>query len=216
MGRSLVFRGFPQAGIGLFLALGVGLVACGRSTPAPELTALPLSAGAELASIDTSPTVTASPTDLGYDYQAPNDSFRIRFPAPPETRTSPWVAAHYDGGTRFYYARGDAPDSAIDAADRAQMDDYFQVVAKGVARQFGATTFMRSERARSASVPTLKFSFRNKRGIRYDARAIFRPEYGQLFVLVFGTTEDESPAATREAQAFFQSFRPLDGAESAP
>ncbi len=216
MGRSLGFRRFPQAGVGLCLALGVGLVACGRSTPGPELTTLPLSAGAELASIDTSPTVTAPPTDLGYDYQAPNDSFRIRFPAPPETRTSPWVAAHYDGGTRFYYARGDAPSSPIEAADRTQVDDYFQVVARGVALQFGATAILHSEPVRSASVPTLKFSFRNKRGIQYDARAILRPQYGQLFVLVFGTTEGESQAATREAQAFFQSFRPFDGADRAP
>jgi len=193
----------------LLLALGVGLGACGRSTPSAKLADVPLSSGAELASIDTSPTVTAPPAPLGYDYQAPNRSFRIRFPAPPDTRTSPWVAAHYDGGTRFYYARGDAPGPALSTADRAQLDDYFQVVAKGVALQFGAPTVLRSERVRSASLPTLKFSFRNKRGIQYDARAIFRPDHGQLFVLVFGTTDGESRVGWPEAQTFFQSFQPL-------
>jgi len=211
--RRLVRR---VALVPVVLAVGLsgGLGACGRSNPgvsAPDRAPEPT---AELTATETTrPTPTGT---AGYQYQAPNRSFQIWFPAIPDSSTDPWVSAHYDGGTRFYYARGDQAGPAIDSANSSSLPHYLQHVATGVALQFGAERVQRSEWVRSSQWPTLKFSFQNKRGIQYEARAIFRPAYSQLFVLVFGTTAAESSMGWPESRAFFQSFRPIDPVPSEP
>ncbi|TAD78471.1 MAG: hypothetical protein EA001_07170 [Oscillatoriales cyanobacterium] len=194
-------------GLPLGWGLAVGsLGACGRSND-QILNAPTTAPAAELTTIATSPSVPA--TEPGYDYEAPNGSFRIVFPAEPETSLSPWTAAYYDGGNRFYYARGDAPGPAINTDDRNRLSDYLQHVARGVIQQFGAQQIDRFDRQTINPQPTARFFFQNKRGIQYEARAIFDPDRGQLFVLVFGTTEGSAQLGSPESQAFFQSFRPL-------
>lgn len=193
-------------GLGLGLVVS-GLGACGRSRDSAWQ--VPASSpAAELTTIATSPSMPV--TEPGYDYEAPNGSFRILFPAEPETTLAPWTAAYYDGGNRFYYARGDAPGAAVSADDRNRLNHYLQHVARGVIQQFGAQRIDRFDRqAVTPPQPTVRFFFKNKRGIQYEARAIFDPDRGQLFVLVFGTTEGSAQLGSPESQAFFQSFRPL-------
>ena len=149
---------------------------------------------------------------------SPDRGYAIAFPKPTTWTLIPAIEAKYDDGARFYFVRGDRVrgdrvrgdqlNDRLSPASTADVRAYLEAAMPGVALLFGSQHIAYSEAIALGDYPGRRMMFENATGIQFEARLFFDPQTLRLFVVAFGTIENN--LAVPEAERFFRSFRILD------